>query len=303
MQNPVYVTSAEVVRNFGMWQDKVVRNPVVVTNHGRPRCVLLSTELYDSMMSGDLPAADAERTALEHAVLSERMDDGFVAMDASLVIGSSNAIGAMMLASPRELLVGTSLLDILPTIRDGPGESQLRRTIRSGEDGHFFAKGPSCEFRVHAFPWPGGVAVTFRRSTIEDGTEKRMLEAASLRQALQTHGRIGMAEVSVRGTFVSVDPSFADIAGFAADRLLGSRLIDILAFNDRSHAAEAVERTLSSQAPTSFVSTLLREAGEALAIRVSLAALIDGSGARSLTVVLTPDAAATSAAQQARLTA
>jgi PAS domain S-box-containing protein len=303
MQTPVYVTSAEVVRNFGRWQDKVVRNPVVVTNHGRPRCVLLSTELFDSMMSGSVPVGDADRTALEHAVLSERMDDGFVAMDASLAIVSSNAIGAMMLACPRELLIGASLLDILPTIRSGPGESQLRRTIRSGEDGHFFAAGAGCEFRVHAFPWPGGVAVTFRRSTVEDGIEKRMLEASSLRQALETHGLIGMAEVSVRGTFVSVDPAFADIAGFAADRLRGSRLVDILAFTDRGHAADAVERTLSSQTPTTFVSTLLRETGERRAIRISLAVLIDANGARSLTVVLTPDGGAASGEEQSRLSA
>ena len=303
MQTPVYVTSAEVVRNFGTWQDRVVRNPVVVTNHGRPRCVLLSTELYDSMMSETATVGGADRTALEHAVLTERMDDGFIAMDGSLTVISSNAIGAMMLASPRELLIGASLLDILPTIRSGPGESQLRRTIRSGEDGHFFIAGPTCEIRVHAFPWPSGVAVTFRRSTVEDGIEKRMLEASSLRQALQAHGLIGMAEVSVRGTFISVDPAFADIAGFAADRLLGSRLVDILAFNDRAQAADAIERTLSSQAPTMFVSTLLRESGERRAIRFSLAVLIDGNGARSLTVVLTPDAGMTSSAEQARRTA
>lgn len=290
MQTPVYVTSAEVVRNFGTWQDKVVRNPVVVTNHGRPRCVLLSTELYDSMMSDSGPAESGDRVALEHAVLTERMDDGFIALDGALTIVSSNAIGAMMLACPREMLVGTSLLDILPAIRSGPGESQLRRTLRSGEDGHFFTAGPNCEFRVHAFPWPSGAAVTFRRSTVEDGIEKRMLEASSLRQALQTHGLIGMAEVSVRGTFLSVDTAFADITGFAADRLVGSRLVDILAFHDRGNAADAVERTLSSQEPTSFVSTLLREAGEQRAIRFSLAVLIDGNGARSLTVVLTPDA-------------
>ena len=301
MQTPLYVTSAEVVRNFGTWQDKVVRNPVVVTNHGRPRCVLLSTELFDSMMSDGAPTDSADRSALEHAVLTERMDDGFLALDADLKIVSSNAVGAMMLSCPRELLIGTSLLDILPTIRGGPAESQLRRTIRSGEDGHFFTAGPTSEFRVHAFPWPSGVAVTFRRSTVEDGFEKRMLEASSLRQALQTHGLIGMAEVSVRGTFVSVDTAFAEIAGFAADRLLGSRLVDILAFHDRGSAADAVEKTLSTQVPTTFVSTLLREAGERRTIRFSLAVLIDGNGARSLTVVLTPDAADDTGTAWARL--
>ncbi len=303
MHTPVYVTSAEVVRNFGTWQDKVVRSPVVVTNHGRPRCVLLSTELYESMMSDGAPTDSADRTALEHAVLTERMDDGFIAMDASLTIVSSNAIGAMMLACPRELLIGTSLLDILPTIRSGPGESQLRRTVRSGEDGHFFTTAATAEFRVHAFPWPSGVAVTFRRTTVEDGIEKRMLQASSLRQALQTHGLIGTAEVSVRGTFVSVDPAFAEIAGFAADRLLGSRLIDILAFNDRGAAGDAVERTLSSQVPSTFVSTLLREAGDRRAIRFSIAVLIDGNGARSLTVVLTPDTGGETIVERPRLTA
>ena len=130
-----------------------------------------------------------------------------------------------------------------------------------------------------------------------------LLQASSLQQALQTHGLIGTAEVSVRGTFVSVDETFADITGFAADRLLGSRLVDILAFADRANASDAVERTLASQVPSSFVSTLLRETGERRTIRFSLAVLIDGNGARSLTVVLTPDAGNQTGAGQDRLTA
>jgi prevent-host-death family protein len=38
------VTSAEVSKNFGAYQDAAVREPVIITKNGRPRTVLMAYE-------------------------------------------------------------------------------------------------------------------------------------------------------------------------------------------------------------------------------------------------------------------
>src|SRR3954465_13256156 len=51
------VPAAELMRNFGRWQDRTAHGPVFVTNHGRPRVVLMSIEDYERI--GHLPPAKA----------------------------------------------------------------------------------------------------------------------------------------------------------------------------------------------------------------------------------------------------
>ncbi len=40
------VTAAAVSRNFGTYQDCAVREPVIITENGRPRTVLIAYEDY-----------------------------------------------------------------------------------------------------------------------------------------------------------------------------------------------------------------------------------------------------------------
>ena len=59
-------TAAEVCRNFGLWQDRAMRGPVTVTNHGRPKTVLLSVDDFGR----ERPAADA-RSLLPSGMLDQ----------------------------------------------------------------------------------------------------------------------------------------------------------------------------------------------------------------------------------------
>ena len=42
----VTTTAADLNRNFGLWQDRAMSEPILVTHHGRPRSVLVSAEDY-----------------------------------------------------------------------------------------------------------------------------------------------------------------------------------------------------------------------------------------------------------------
>jgi prevent-host-death family protein len=47
------VTSAEFQRNFGLYQDKALAEPVVITKNGRERLVLVSVEEYRRLKRRD----------------------------------------------------------------------------------------------------------------------------------------------------------------------------------------------------------------------------------------------------------
>jgi prevent-host-death family protein len=50
------VTSAQLQRSFGRYREKALREPVVITNHGRESLVLLSAEEYRRLKSQDRKA-------------------------------------------------------------------------------------------------------------------------------------------------------------------------------------------------------------------------------------------------------
>jgi prevent-host-death family protein len=65
------VTSAQLQKAFGRYREVALRQPVVITNHGRESLVLLSADEYRRLRSQDRQAitpadlTDAEIAALE----------------------------------------------------------------------------------------------------------------------------------------------------------------------------------------------------------------------------------------------
>ena len=57
------VTSADFVRHFGRWQDRVGSSPVLVTSHGRDRMVIISIEQYQALLARESKPAPQEQQA------------------------------------------------------------------------------------------------------------------------------------------------------------------------------------------------------------------------------------------------
>lgn len=284
-QAPRFVSAAEITRNFGMWQDRAAQGPLVVTHHGRPRCVLLSAAAWQQMASAD-PVADDEKAAIEHDLLAERIDSGFVALDAELTIRGANALGAMILGHARETLVGLSFADAMPVLAEGPVGGQLRRTLRTGEDGRLTAPHGGGKLRVHVFPWPDGVALTLGPAGEEDEADQAERAAIALREAIEAHGAIGTAQISMRGTIKVADAGFARMAGFTPCRLVGVRATDLLALSARTPVSEALEAVLSGKGGRSIDSVLLVNGAQERPVHISLAPIVEGYGTSGAVMVM-----------------
>ena len=281
-----FVSAAEITRNFGMWQDRAAQGPVIVTHHGRPRCVLVSAATWNAMSAIE-PMPDGERALIEHDLLAERIDSGFIALDTDLMIRGTNALGAMMLGHARETLVGLSFGEAMPVLADGPVGGQIRRTLRSGEDGRLTAPHGGGKLRVHVFPWPDGVALTLRPAGEEDEADQAERTAVALREAIEVHGAIGTAQLSMRGTIKVADAGFAGMAGFAPGRLVGVRATDLLALSARAKVAEAVEEVLSGKGARSIDSLLLVDGAEERPVHIALAPIVEGYGTSGAMMIVT----------------
>jgi len=80
------ITSAEFQRNFGLYQDKALTEPVTITKDGQERLVLLSVEEYQRLKRRDRRVfATEDLSATEIAAIEgSRMDERHNHLDAEL---------------------------------------------------------------------------------------------------------------------------------------------------------------------------------------------------------------------------
>lgn len=289
-QAPRFVSAAEITRNFGMWQDRAGQGPLVVTHHGRPRCVLLSAESYRAITEeGDDGArrGDGARDAIEHALLAERLEAGLIELDGSLGITRANSMAALLLGRPADMLAGRALADVAPTLASGLPAARLRRTVRDGEEARFdcpVADGTALS--VHAFPWPAGAALLLRRIGAGEEEDARA-GGLALDDALVAHGGVGVVSLTVRGTIARASDAFAALSGFAPVRLVGVRATDLMALAARATLADAVERVLTGCGVQAIDSRLLVNGGDERPVRIALAPIASGLAIGGAAMVVT----------------
>jgi PAS domain S-box-containing protein len=269
------VTAAEITRNFGMWQDRARDAPVVVTHHGRPRCVLLSANSFNAMRQPENLEARISQIGLEQSILAERIDAGFLVLDQLLNVTIANTFASMLFETARDMLTGARLSDLIPDFADSVVEAQLRRALRSREAIHTSVVLNNQQMHLHAFAWPGGLAMTIKPSEGEERSEQVEAENAAFRTLIQMDERVGIATLTVRGTLSKVDEGFASLTGIDAQRLQGTRMLELILRHDRALVGEAIEAVFRGGKRSSVDASLLNNNGEDVPIRILLAALHD----------------------------
>lgn len=73
------VAATDLAKNFGEWHEKAMREPVVITKHGRESAVLMSAETFHKLMDGYrevVPTADLD-AALATAVVNSEIPEEY----------------------------------------------------------------------------------------------------------------------------------------------------------------------------------------------------------------------------------
>lgn len=288
------VSSAEIVRNFGLWQDRASHAPVVVTNRGRPRYVLVS---FDAWRQADeqanmpaLPTAPEHCREAEFAALIERMPGGFLILDDHLHVRATSTAAALLIGQPVEVIRGAAIDTLLDRIGIGIALAALHRVLETGEETRFdlpLPGGDAQRIRGHASPWLSGIALTLHHYH-EPQEDRWLVEQRALEHARSAHRGVFVLRLSVRGTITSVDDRTAAYLGLPRERILQARLVDLLALSARAAARDAVETILSGAAPAvAFDSLILTNGGEQRRVAISLAPVAEGFAVGGAMVLMT----------------
>jgi prevent-host-death family protein len=251
-------TSAEVSRNFGEWQDRAMTTPVQITHHGRPRAVLLSVEAYERLLGGaEGPLGDAEATELAHALKAvlSGMGEGFIAVDAALRVTGVNAGIEAFLGRAESQLVGLPFVALDPA---NPANDvvvdRLRWVLRAGEPIRFQARtelgGAGLRIlQLNAFPYRGGVGITYRNITQFEALKEELVEVRSEREALAAQCGVAIAAVNPMGFFVRANTAACKQFGFDETRLRDVRFADLVRPAQRGPLLEGMNRVISRREP------------------------------------------------------
>ena len=82
------VTASDLVRHFGLWQERAARAPVYVMFRGRPRLVLTSIEVMEALVAPHIP--DREVQGPDTTALLDLIRDMVIIADSELRIACAS---------------------------------------------------------------------------------------------------------------------------------------------------------------------------------------------------------------------
>jgi len=286
----VTTTAADLNRNFGLWQDRAMSEPILVTHHGRPRSVLVSAEDYRRLCA-DLPVSSIPGAeGGDHDAILDCLAQGLVVLDANMTITQVNRAAATYFRRSVEALVGARLADIYPSFHESVKTRILTRVLRTGEPAQFESPSsmyPDQHLAVSAFPHLDGVAYLFQ-ATADPAFEKLATERETLNTLFDAHGGVGLAQLTPRGTFAAIDSSILEMIGFEREILLSARLVDIMPLSCRNALREALETVLGGSGPRVLDTELMARNGREVPVTLVLAATRVRFSLDGVSVLVTP---------------
>ncbi len=285
------VPAAELMRSFGRWQDRTAHGPVFVTNHGRPRVVLLSIEDFERI--GNSPPAPAG-IAMDPVtgLLLDRLDEAFVAFDEREIVRRINTAAALYFRRPAEEIVGRSLDQLGDPTGNAQSIGYVRRAMSGGEVGTFEMASvsyPGEVIRVQIFPFPGGGACLFRNVTPQRRAAEVAAGQTALSDALDSHGGVIHARLTTDGHFAEIAESHAESLGFAVEELHRLRLVDLLGVACRARARALFDAVVQQGQPRAFDGQLLVDGVAERAARVALAPIREAFTIDGVMLVITQE--------------
>jgi PAS domain S-box-containing protein len=299
MTTETRVSAADLVRNFGFWQEKAINGPVFITHHRRDRLVLLSIDQYNSVGATAVPGSNnetaraqfsgpADDAVTELSAIIENINDAYLLLDPDETILRVNSrLEALWMVS-RDQLVGRKVQDFLPAQRSSLILQKIRRVLltREPETIEYRSQSPVSVY-LSTRLWPHAHGVLLLTTNITELTHLRQnsAEAESLIGAIDRHPQVSHVQIDAKGRFTYSDETIQVWTGFDADTLANTRISDICAPDDRRRVMEAVEDVISAHVPSALTARFLGRNFSEHAVHLTLAPIMSDQNATALTVV------------------
>ena len=282
------VTSSDLVRHFGLWQERATRAPLYILHRGRPRFVLTSIETMDALCA--VHAADAAApipSPIDPAALLDGMRDLVLVADGTgIILASSRAarahFGAMV--SP-----GAAIDSVAPPSARAFLTDAVRRVLASGTGDRLDIPSAAREGRMLTLtiePAGSGVVVFAQDGTPEREAAQALATARALDAALLA--TTGVASVTINPRGYAVDPSatLCAMTGLTRDALAMIRFVALAEIGARVALGAAIEQAMAGDTPAPLYVSLLVNRADPVAARIGLAPLRLGATIEGVAAVL-----------------
>lgn len=302
MTDETRVSAADLVRNFGFWQEKAISGPVFITHHRRDRLVLLSIDQYNSI-GADADAAQggsetgrpqargpADDIATELSAIIENMNDAYLLLDPDETILRVNSrLEALWMVS-RDQLIGRKIETFLPAHRSNLILQKIRRVLLTKEPDNIEYRSqstPNVHLATRLWPHPRGVLLMTTNITELTLLRQQSAEAESLTGAIDRHPQVAHVQIDAKGRFLYSDETIQVWTGFDSGTLANTRISDICAPDDRRRIMDAVEDVIGAHVPSALTARFLGRNFSEHAVHLTLAPIMSGQNATALTVIAT----------------
>lgn len=286
---PQRVSAAEFIRGFANWRMQAAREPVVVTHHGKDAHVLISLDDYRRLDGeGAAEAADLQQSL---AGLVESIRDGVILIDRQWRIAAINPAATDMFEDAAARLIGEDIRTALPRIA---GNILLHHLVRLIDFRERFSGDlpailrPRQWLHIELVPVPVGGAIILR--DVSEAMEHHAVADArqATADALEAHGAIGHARLSVRETVEVANDALTALVGVDAAAIRRVRFSALLAIGQRQSFAEALESVFRSGAPARIASEMVTRDGAVVPVMLSIAEIRGPYASDGAVVVVTP---------------
>lgn len=281
------VTASDLVRRFGLWQERAGREPVYVLHRGRPRFVLTSIDIMQALCAPhEAPLGQAAGPALGMEALLDLTRDLIVIVDRNLVlIAASRAARRYFGEGAR---AGTPLPDCVRTPGAGWLIEAVQRVVASGlpEEIEIGAPFAGRSISVTIDPMGTGACLRFADVTIvEEMAAMRAAQAADA-DALAATGLAAIGRINLRGYLEAPFGAIAAMAHVDARSLAGTRFVGLIDLGSRVAVGQALETAISTRTPAQADAILLAAGSMTKPVRVALSPIVHGTMVDAVSVVI-----------------
>jgi hypothetical protein len=260
------VTSSDLVRHFGYWQDRAARTPVYILHRGRPRLVLTSVEIMDALCAPH--AVTPGRSPDLTAVLERVADRVLIANDRHQIIAASDTARRHFGSSAED---GRALVRIVRDDAQTSFAAALDRVARTGMPVTLDLPARTLLDRDATLlidRWPGGLIILARDAAIEAEASDR----AAFDEAIAASAAIAPVRMDLAGRVEAGQSSLAAWCGITVDALASVPFASL--FEASSHAGidDAIERVVRTKQPMQINALLSANRPEPASVRIGLAA-------------------------------
>lgn len=280
------VTASDLVRHFGIWQDRATRAPVYILHRGRPRLVLTSLDVMDALCAPHTsrPANDGQIDGLLDVV-----DDIVVVLNADRsVLSASRGARSYFGEAVRR---GASL-DGLAATGDDALTATVARVAASGMSETIECRSPRFADRLLNYTvdcGPTGCIVQIRDATAAEEMQHWRDRHESAFKAIEAAGG-ACAVVNLRGRIEQASAGLATLTGASIDALTAARIVSLVAVGDRATLGDAFEAAIDERVSQSLSASLLVGGAALRQVNIGLAPLASAGHVTGVTIIFSPAA-------------